>query len=81
MSDCEWLQELHSVGLLRGSFRPAAEIATLRSYLRHRETLIQSAATAINRMQKALVQMNVQLHVVISDITGAHRACGSCATS
>jgi transposase len=59
------------VGLLRGSFRPVAEIAALRSYLRHRETLIESAATTINRMQKALVQMNLQLHVVISDITGA----------
>jgi transposase len=70
VSDCEWLQELHSVGLLRGSFRPVAEIAALRSYVRHRETLIDSAATTINRMQKALVQMNVQLHVVISDITG-----------
>jgi transposase len=70
VSDCEWLQELHSVGLLRGSFRPTAEIAALRSYLRHRETLIQSAATTINRMQKALVQMNLQLHVVISNITG-----------
>jgi hypothetical protein len=71
VTDCEWLQELHSVGLLRGSFRPVAEIAALRSYLRHRETLIQSAATTINRMQKALTQMNLQLHVVISDITGA----------
>jgi transposase len=71
VADCEWLQELHSVGLLRGSFRPTAEIAALRSYMRHRESLIESASTAINRMQKALVQMNVQLHVVISDITGA----------
>jgi transposase len=71
VTDCEWLRELHSVGLLRGSFRPTAEIAALRSYLRHRETLVQSAATTINRMQKALVQMNLQLHVVISDITGA----------
>jgi transposase len=71
VSDCEWVQELHSVGLLRGSFRPIAEIAALRSYLRHRETLIDSAATMISRMQKALVQMNLQLHVVISDITGA----------
>ena len=70
VTDGEWLQELHSVGLLRGSFRPVAEIAALRSYLRHRETLVQSAAITINRMQKALVQMNLQLHVVISDITG-----------
>ena len=43
--DCQWLQELHSVGLLRGSFRPTAAIAALRAYLRHRETLVQSAAT------------------------------------
>jgi transposase len=70
VSDCEWLRELHSVGLLRGSFRPAAAIARLRAYLRHRETLVQSAATHIQRMQKALVQMNLQLHLVVSDITG-----------
>jgi len=68
--DCQWIQELHSVGLLRGSFRPAAEIATLRAYLRHREKLVQAAAANIHRMQKALVEMNLQLHNVISDITG-----------
>lgn len=68
--DCQWLQELHSVGLLRGSFRPAAAIAALRAYLRHRETLVQSTATHVQRMQKALVQMNLQLPLVISDITG-----------
>jgi len=68
--DCRWIQELHSVGLLRGSFRPVAEIATLRAYLRHREKLVQAAATHIHRMQKALVEMNLQLHNVISDITG-----------
>ena len=68
--DCQWIQELHSVGLLRGSFRPAAEIATLRAYLRHREKLVQAAATNIHRMQKALLEMNLQLHNVISDITG-----------
>jgi len=71
--DCQWLQELHSVGLLRGSFRPAAAIAVLRAYLRHRETLVQSAATHVQRMQKALVQMNLRLGVVISDITGVTR--------
>ncbi len=70
VSDCEWLRELHSVGLLRGSFRPAAAIASLRAYLRHRETLVQSAAMHIQRMQKALVQMNLQLPLVVSDITG-----------
>jgi transposase len=68
--DCQWLQELHSVGLLRGSFRPTAAIAALRAYLRHRETLVQSAATHVQRMQKALVQMNLQLSTVLSDITG-----------
>lgn len=71
VSDCEWLQELHSVGLLRGSFRPAAHIATLRSYLRHRESLVRSAVTVMNRMEKALLQMNLQLHLVISDLAGA----------
>ncbi len=68
--DCEWLRELHSVGLLRGSFRPVDSIVALRAYLRHRETLIQSAGAYIQRMQKALVQMNLQLPLVVSDITG-----------
>jgi transposase len=68
--DCQWIQELHTFGLLRGSFRPKAEIATLRSYLRHRDTLIEGAAAFIQRMQKALVLMNVQLHHVIRDVTG-----------
>jgi transposase len=68
--DCQWIQELHSYGLLRGSFRPAGEIATLRAYLRHREKLLQNAGDHVRRIQKALVQMNLQLHTVISDITG-----------
>ena len=68
--DCQWIQELHSVGLLRGSFRPAAEIVSLRAYLRHRGKLVEGAASHIQRMQKVLVQMNLQLHNVISDITG-----------
>src|SRR5687767_1414852 len=71
VSDCEWLQELHSVGLLRGSFRPTAHIATLRSYLRHRESLVRNAVTLMNRIEKALLQMNLQLHLVISDLGGA----------
>src|ERR1700687_6163317 len=70
VSDCEWLQELHSVGLLRPSFRPAAAIVALRSYLRERATLVKEAATRIQRMQKALTQMNLQLHTVITDLTG-----------
>ena len=68
--DCQWIQELHSVGLLRGSFRPAAEIVSLRAYLRHRGKLVEGAASHIRRMQKVLVQMNLLLHNVISDITG-----------
>src|SRR5262245_671515 len=70
VSDCEWLRELHSVGLLRGSFRPPDAIVALRAYLRHRDTLLESAGMYIQRMQKALLQMNLQLSVVVSDITG-----------
>jgi transposase len=70
VSDCEWLQELHSVGLLRASFRPAAPIVALRCYLRERQTLVEEAATRIQRMQKALTQMNLQLHTVLTDLTG-----------
>jgi transposase len=70
VSDAEWLRELHSVGLLRGSFRPPDAIVALRAYLRHRQTLIESAGTYVQRMQKALVQMNLQLPLVVSDITG-----------
>lgn len=68
--DCEWLRDLHAVGLLRGSFRPPAAIVTLRAYLRHRHTLVETAVLCVQRMQKALVQMNVQLPLVVSDITG-----------
>lgn len=68
--DCEWLRELASVGLLRGSFRPTDAIVALRSYVRHRQTLVESAATYVHRMQKALDQMNLQLTRVVSDITG-----------
>lgn len=70
VSDCEWIRELHSVGLLRGSFRPTDGIVALRAYLRHRQTLIESAGAYIQRMQKALVQMNLQLPLIVSDITG-----------
>jgi transposase len=70
IADCQWLQYLHAVGLLTASFRPAQSICGLRSLLRHRESLIQAAAAHVQRMQKALDQMNLQLHHVISDITG-----------
>lgn len=68
--DCQWLQFLHSVGLLKASYRPAQEVCAVRSLLRHRESLVQMAATHVNHIQKALDQMNVQLHHVISDIVG-----------
>ncbi len=70
VQDCQWLQELHSVGLLHASFRPAGEIVALRSYVRHRQSLIEATATCIHRMQKALTQMNLKLHHVLSDVTG-----------
>ena len=68
--DCQWLQQLGTFGLLKGAFRPADTILPLRAYLRQRDMLIKSAATHIQHMQKALTQMNLQLHNVISDITG-----------
>jgi transposase len=68
--DCQWLQQLHTFGLLSGAFRPADEIVVLRSYLRQRTVLVQGAAMHIQHMQKALQQMNVLLHHVVADITG-----------
>src|SRR2546427_5513240 len=70
VSDCQWLQYLHSVGLLSGSFRPEQAVCTVRSILRHRDSLVQMASSHLQHMQKALNQMNLQLHHVISDITG-----------
>jgi transposase len=70
VSDCQWLQYLHSVGLLRGSFRPEQAVCSVRSILRHRDSLVQMASSHVQHMQKALDQMNLQLHHVISDITG-----------
>lgn len=70
VNDAQWLQQLHQHGLLRGSFRPRDAVVRLRAYLRHRERLVEYAAAHIQHMQKALMQMNVQLHHVVSDITG-----------
>lgn len=69
VSDAAWSQLLHSYGLLRGSFRPEAGVDILRAYLRQRERLIEHTASHIQHMQKALMEMNVQLHHVVSDIT------------
>jgi transposase len=68
--DCQWLQRLHSHGLLRGSFRPPDVVIALRAYLRQRLMLISYASTHIQHMQKALEQMNVKLTEVVSAITG-----------
>jgi transposase len=70
VSDAQWLQRLHAYGLVRGSFQPNGEIAVLRAYLRQRERLLDYAAAHIQHMQKALTQMNLQIHHVIADITG-----------
>jgi transposase len=70
VSDCQWIQYLHSVGLLKASFRPPDEICVIRSLWRHRESLIQMAAEHTMHIQKALSQMNLQLHHVLSEITG-----------
>lgn len=71
VQDCQWLQQLHTYGLLRAGFVPAEAMRTLRSYLRLRQDHIEMAATHVQHMQKALELMNVKLHKVISQITGA----------
>lgn len=68
--DCQWIQKLHSLGLLHGSFRPDAEMVSLRTYTRHRAEILQHRAPHILHMQKALHQMNLQLTQVLSDVTG-----------
>lgn len=68
--DCQWLQQLHTYGLLSGAFRPNEQTCALRAYMRQRSMLIQQASSHIQHMQKALSQMNLQLHNVLSDITG-----------
>jgi transposase len=70
VSDAQWLQRLHSYGLLRASFRPKGQIAELRAYVRQRERLLEYAASHTQHMQKALTEMNLQLHHVVADITG-----------
>jgi transposase len=70
IQDCQWLQRLHSFGLLNASFRPPDHICVLRSYLRYRDDLVGLRSMQSQHMQKALQQMNVQLHQVLSDVTG-----------
>jgi len=68
--DCQWIQQLHTYGLLQSSFRPENQICELRAYLRQRAMLVSYASHHIQHMQKALEQMNIKLNQVISDITG-----------
>ena len=68
--DCQWIQQLHTFGLLSGSFRPEDAICVLRSFVRQRDTLVRSASRCVQHMQKALTQMNLKLQHVLSDITG-----------
>ena len=68
--DCQWIQQLHTYGLLQASFRPPEEICALRALVRHRGNLIRYRSAHIQHMQKALQQMNVLLMQVVSDITG-----------
>jgi transposase len=70
IKDCQWLQQLHSYGLLNGSFRPAQDICCVRSLMRHRENLSQSCGQEVQHMQQALQQMNVHLHHAVSDLNG-----------
>lgn len=70
VQDCQWLQYLHAVGLLHASFRPPAAVCAVRSLVRHRESLVRTGCEHLQRLQKALDQMNVQVHHAVSDITG-----------
>ena len=68
--DCQWIQRLHSYGLLAASFRPEDQVVVLRGYLRQRQMLIRYAGQHVQHLQKALEQMNVKLAEVVSDVTG-----------
>lgn len=70
VKDCQWIQKLHSLGLLRGCFLPDEQTNKLRILHRHRTSLIEQSAKMTNKMQKSLRMMNLRLDVVLSDITG-----------
>jgi transposase len=69
--ECQWIQFLHSVGLLRAAFRPEDQVCAVRAILRHRQQLVEMAVQHVQHMHKALTQMNLQIHHVISDVTGS----------
>lgn len=70
VKDCQWIQKLHSLGLLSGNFLPSNQIEQLRNYERHRSWLVEECAKMSNKMQKVLRLMNIRLDVALSDITG-----------
>jgi transposase len=70
VQDCQWLQQLHTYGLLRAAFRPEDSVCRLRTLQRHRKNLVESAAMWVQHMQKALDEMNLHLHHVLSDLSG-----------
>lgn len=70
VQDCQWLQQLHSYGLLRASFQPDGMTRQLRDYVRQRQRLVKDQGRSLLQMQKAMDQMNIKLHEVISDISG-----------
>lgn len=70
ISDAQWIQTLHTYGLLEGSFRPQGELVSLRTLLRHRSQLVEHRSPHVQHMQKALLQMNVQLSQAVTDVTG-----------
>ena len=69
-TDCEWIQRLHSCGLLRGSFRPPEQVCMLRTLVRDKANLVAECGDWLRRMQKSLDQMNVRVHRAVSDIDG-----------
>lgn len=70
VKDCQWIQKLHSLGLLSGSFLPDEDTETLRTFTRHRHNLVKQAASATKKMQKYLRLMNIRLDVVVKDVVG-----------
>jgi transposase len=70
VKDCQWIQKLHSLGLLTGSFLPSAEVERIRNYERHRSWMVEQCSKMSNKMQKVLRLMNIRLDIAISDVTG-----------
>ena len=75
VKDAVWRQRLFSFGLLNASFRPDQQVGAIRAVMRHRANLVEQASSHVQRMQKALTQMNLLLHTVIADIAGKSGQC------